>query len=198
MWLLSWLPDWVVHVTLVVAIISAVVGSLLSGITFSENTGKIVKVIGIIVATLAIYLEGGIAKDQEYRATVEEYNTKVAEAEAASAEANTKLVEAIAKQDELRKEKKNATTKIITQVITKTDDSKCTLSNAYIRVHDSASQDQLPPSPDELDGSPSGIAPSTFLNTVTGNYSTCYKLRDTVLGWQAWYLDQKKIFESVQ
>lgn len=198
MWLLSWLPDWVVHVTLVVAVISAFIGSLLSGITFSENTGKIVKVIGIIVATLAIYLEGGIAKDQEYRAAVEEYKTKVATAEAASAKANSELAEVLNKQDEIRKETQNVRTKVITQIITKTDDSKCTLSNAYIRVHDSASQDQLPPSPDELDGTPSGIAPSTFLNTVTGNYSTCYKLRDTVLGWQAWYLDQKKIFESIQ
>ena len=48
------------------------------------------------------------------------------------------------------------------------------------------------------DGSPSDVKPSKLLTTVVDNYGTYYEMREKLIGWQTWYVEQKKIFETVK
>ena len=39
---------------------------------------------------------------------------------------------------------------------------------------------------------------SVFLKVVTSNYKKSHNCADKVVGWQDWYLEQKKIYEKAQ
>ena len=44
----------------------------------------------------------------------------------------------------------------------------------------------------------SDVKVSDLLRTVTENYGIYYQAREQVIGWQMWYSEQKKIYESVK
>ena len=127
---------------------------------------------------------------------------KVAEAEAEvlqlqieSGRLNLKLSEKLAAYDTVREEKKNVITKIIQNTVTNYD-TQCKLSNSFIGVHNSSSQDTVPTGSGVADEGTSNVKPSEFLQTVTDNYSTYYDIRNRLIGWQEWYTNNKKLFDQ--
>ena len=44
----------------------------------------------------------------------------------------------------------------------------------------------------------SNASAAEVFDIVIDNYGTYYEVADKLKGWQQWYVDQKKIFESVQ
>lgn len=45
---------------------------------------------------------------------------------------------------------------------------------------------------------PAGASASEVFDVVIENYGTYYDIANKLAGWQQWYVDQQKIFESVQ
>lgn len=197
MQLLNFVPDIFFHLLLIVGVLGLIAGYLLNNIPFISTNAKTIQVIAILVTVVAVWFEGGISRDKEYREQIAELKVKIAQAEKESAEANTKLVEQLKENEKLRKEKKNATQTIVNQVVSKYD-GNCVLSNAFIRVHDSASQDKLPEGARQSDGDPSNVKPSEVLNTVIDNYESCYNMRDKLIKWQEWYKIQRELFDKAQ
>lgn len=197
MQLLNFVPDIFFHLLLIVGVLGLIAGYLLNNIPFIDTNAKTIQVIAILVTVVAVWFEGGISRDKEYREQIAELKVKIAQAEKESAEANTKLVEQLKENEKLRKEKKNATQTIVNQVVSKYD-GNCVLSNAFIRVHDSASQDKLPEGTRQSDGDPSNVKPSEVLNTVIDNYESCYNMRDKLIKWQEWYKIQRELFDKAQ
>lgn len=197
MQLLNFVPDIFFHLLLIVGVLGLIAGYLLNNIPFISTNAKTIQVVAILVTVVAVWFEGGISRDKEYREQIAELKVKIAQAEKESAEANTKLVEQLKENEKLRKEKKNATQTIVNQVVSKYD-GNCVLSNAFIRVHDSASQDKLPEGARQSDGDPSNVKPSEVLNTVIDNYESCYNMRDKLIKWQEWYKIQRELFDKAQ
>ena len=197
MQLLNFVPDIFFHLLLIVGVLGLIAGYLLNNIPFISTNAKTIQVVAILVTVVAVWFEGGISRDKEYREQIAELKVKIAQAEKESAEANTKLVEKLKENEKLRKEKKNATQTIVNQVVSKYD-GNCVLSNAFIRVHDSASQDKLPEGARQSDGDPSNVKPSEVLNTVIDNYESCYNMRDKLIKWQEWYKIQRELFDKAQ
>lgn len=197
MQLLNFVPDIFFHLLLIVGVLGLIAGYLLNNIPFIGTNAKTIQVVAILVTVVAVWFEGGISRDKEYREQIAELKVKIAQAEKESAEANTKLVEQLKENEKLRKEKKNATQTIVNQVVSKYD-GNCVLSNAFIRVHDSASQDKLPEGARQSDGEPSNVKPSEVLNTVIDNYESCYNMRDKLIKWQEWYKIQRELFDKAQ
>lgn len=197
MQLLNFVPDIFFHLLLIVGVLGLIAGYLLNNIPFISTNAKTIQVVAILVTVVAVWFEGGISRDKEYREQIAELKVKIAQAEKESAEANTKLVEQLKENEKLRKEKKNATQTIVNQVVSKYD-GNCVLSNAFIRVHDSASQDKLPEGTRQSDGDPSNVKPSEVLNTVIDNYESCYNMRDKLIKWQEWYKIQRELFDKAQ
>lgn len=195
MWILSFLPDFVFHLITLVGILGVVASFFFGFIPFVSTYKLPIQVASVILLVVGIYFEGGIANEDKWKQRVAEAEKKVLEIQVQSAEANTKLVDKIKENEKLRKERQNATQTIITQVVKQTD-SQCTLSNGFVRVHDSASQDKIPDSTRSTDGTTSNVKPSEFLTTVTNNYATCYDIREKLIGWQEWYKTQKELFEK--
>ena len=197
MQLLNFVPDIFFHLLLIVGVLGLIAGYLLNNIPFISTNAKTIQVVAILVTVVAVWFEGGISRDKEYREQIAELKVKIAQVEKESAEANTKLVEQLKENEKLRKEKKNATQTIVNQVVSKYD-GNCVLSNAFIRVHDSASQDKLPEGARQSDGEPSNVKPSEVLNTVIDNYEYCYNMRDKLIKWQEWYKIQRELFDKAQ
>lgn len=52
--------------------------------------------------------------------------------------------------------------------------------------------------PPELKEVPAGSSSSVVFETVIENYGTYYEIANRLRGWQQWYTEQKKIFETVK
>jgi hypothetical protein len=60
----------------------------------------------------------------------------------------------------------------------------------------SASQNEVARGAGSTDGSASNVRASDIVETVVENYGRYNELREKVIAWQNWYLEQKKIFEG--
>jgi hypothetical protein len=104
MWLLNFLPDFAFHIMLIIGILGIIAGFVLNSIPFINTNGKLIQVVSILLTVVAVWYEGGIAKDQEYKKQIAQLELKVSKAEAESAAANTKLAEEILKHQQAIKD----------------------------------------------------------------------------------------------
>jgi hypothetical protein len=58
--------------------------------------------------------------------------------------------------------------------------------------------DTLQTPPPELKEIPAGASASIIFDTVIENYGIYNEIANQLRGWQQWYIDQKKIFESAK
>ena len=156
-----------------------------------------IRVAAIVVALFGIYFEGGYMTEKEWRSRVEELEAKVKVAEEKSVVVNTVIEKQYVDRVKVIKETANANIQYVDRIVAKYD-NLCTVSNAAVLLHDSASRNEVARSSLGLDEGTSSLKISDILSTVTDNYSTYYQVREQVIGWQQWYKEQKKIFESVK
>ena len=67
MWILNWLPDFVFHLMLLIGVLAIVASFVLQFVPFVSQYKLPIQVAGIILTVIAVWYEGGIAKDREYR-----------------------------------------------------------------------------------------------------------------------------------
>lgn len=198
MWMLSFIPDaWLVlavHAILAVGFIGVIVGSFTSKIPFIAPYGSIVKLIAIPLFIAGLFLEGYNYGTIGYRKAAEDYKKQVEVAEEKAKEANKKLSEAV----KINIEKTKVTTNENKVAIQKYVTDECKLSNVSILLHDSSSQNEVPPSTIGTVTGTSRIEVPELLTTVTENYGTCHEIREKLKAWQDWYKTQKQIYESVK
>ena len=82
MWILYVLPEIAIHLILLVSILGVIAGFLLGFIPFVKQYKLLIQIVSILILTLGVYLEGGLADQKEWQLKVAELETKVKEAEA--------------------------------------------------------------------------------------------------------------------
>ena len=195
MWMLALVPTEILQLFVHGVVILAAV--LFVASFFFGVYKPFIRVAAIVVALFGIYFEGGYMTEKEWRARVEALEAKVKVAEEKSAEVNTVIEKQYVDRVKVIKETANANIQYVDRVVAKYD-NLCTVSNAAVLLHDSASRNEVARSSLGLDEGTSSLKISDILSTVTDNYSTYYQVREQVIGWQQWYKEQKKIFESVK
>ena len=195
MWMLALVPTEILQLFVHGVVILAAV--LFVASFFFGVYKPFIRVAAIVVALFGIYFEGGYMTEKEWRARVEALEAKVKVAEEKSAEVNTVIQKQYVDRVKVIKETANANIQYVDRVVAKYD-NLCTVSNAAVLLHDSASRNEVARSSLGLDEGTSSLKISDILSTVTDNYSTYYQVREQVIGWQQWYREQKKIFESVK
>ena len=198
MWLLTFLPDWIFHAVLLVGILGLVASFVLGFIPFVSAYKLPIQVGALILTVVGVWFEGGMSNDAAWKARVAEMEKKVAAAEVKSAEVNTVIVTKVLTKIQKVKETVYVNKEIIKEVVGKQIDSQCTLPVSAVSLHDSASRNEVSRGPSSTDGSPSAVKASELLTTVVDNYGTYYEIREKLIGWQTWYVEQKKIWESVK
>lgn len=194
MWYLSLIPSqyfvWLTHAVIILGI----------GLYFfgKFTPYKIITTpVAILLVLAGVFQEGNLYSTKGYQKQVKELEEKIKIAEEKSVVINkvieTKYIEKVKYIDKI----KEGNVQVIEKVVTKYDNI-CTLSNAAIVSHDSASQNVLAPSTGPTLEGTSDVKVSELIRTVTDNYATYYKVKEQVQGWQEWYKEQKKIYEGVK
>jgi len=141
MWILNWLPDFVFHLMLLVGLLAIGASFVLSFIPFVSEYKLPIQVAGIILTVVAVWYEGGIAKDAEYKIRIAEMQLKISRSETAAAEANTKLAEQILREQARIKDITETNKKRLQELAGQLN-KQCTVNNSVITVLNDAAKNR--------------------------------------------------------
>jgi hypothetical protein len=195
-WLVSFLPDWVFHIVIFLGIGSLVASAILKRLPALHTYSFITYFAGLVLIISGVWFEGGISEKTKWEEKVKELENKVQVAETKSHEVNTVIETKIVERVKIVKDTKNAN-KETAKLIANQLDSKCVVPESTVMLINSASQNEVARGASSTDGSASNVRASDIVETVVENYGRYNELREKVIGWQNWYLEQKKIFEGV-
>jgi len=119
MWILSILPNWVIHTFLFAGLAGTIAGFVLGMIPVIKQYIIPIRIISLVILTLAIFLEGGLSDNQAWELRVKEMEAKVAQAEAISAKENTKLLEKVVNKTQYVKGKTEYITRYLDREVVK-------------------------------------------------------------------------------
>jgi flagellar biosynthesis component FlhA len=105
MWILTVLPEWVTHAIFAVGVLGTIAGFILGFVPFIRAYKFAIQVISLLILTLGVYLEGGLADNKEWQLKVKEMEAKLALAETKSSEKNIEIQEKIVEKTKIVKEK---------------------------------------------------------------------------------------------
>ena len=144
MWLLNFLPDFVFHLMLLVGLVAIGASFVLQFVPFVSQYKLPIQVAGIILTVVAVWYEGGIAKDAEYKIRIAEMELKISKAETAAAEANTKLAEQILKEQARIKDITETNKKRLKDLADQLN-KQCSVDQAVIDVLNDAAKNRKEP-----------------------------------------------------
>jgi hypothetical protein len=201
-WIVSLIPDslfvWIYYIMLTVGLGLYIVSKLVTWLPLISQYKLPAEVTGVVLLVCGAYLVGSYSTEMSWRERVKELEGKVAIAEQKSREVNTVIETKVITKIKVVKENVYVNREIIKEVAGKQLDTQCTLPNSTVSLHDSASRNEVARGPGSTDGTPSAVKASELLDTVVQNYGTYYEVVEKLKGWQDWYKEQKKIFESVK
>ena len=117
MWLITFLPDAMVALVIYTIMIAGAGLLIASGLTrwFPAVLAYRVpmQVMGIVIFSFGIYLQGGRANEAAWQQRVQDLEVKIAQAEAASAQATVQIVEKVVTKTQVVREKSNDIVKYI-------------------------------------------------------------------------------------
>jgi hypothetical protein len=143
MWIINWLPEFVVHLIFLAGVVGTIAGFVLGFIPFVSKYKLPIQIISLILLSLGVYLEGGLAEKAKWELRVKEMEVKVAEAEAKSAVVNTEIVEKVITQKQVIKVKGDKVIEYIDREV-KVFDNTCTVPEMAIKAHNMAAKNEAP------------------------------------------------------
>ena len=103
MWILNFLPDAFFHILLVASILIFLVSTLFNNIPFIGGYTKLIQIISIACLIFSVWMEGGIAKDNEYKEKIKALQQQIDKAKVESDSLNNKLfAEMLKHQQEIK------------------------------------------------------------------------------------------------
>lgn len=196
-WLLQLIPDgifvWLTYLLFGAGIILYVASKLVSWIPLMGQYRLPAELVGVVAVVIAAYFYGGIS----YREQIAEMKQRVRIAEERSQQVNTVIETRVVEKVKVVKQNVYITREIVRDTAGQQLDAQCSLPRSTVSLHDSASLNQVPQRAAAVDGTPSGIEASRLLDRVIENYGACHENAEKLRAWQEWYLEQKKIHDSV-
>jgi hypothetical protein len=197
-WLLTFLPDWIFHAVLMVGVMAMAASFVLKFIPFVTAYRLPIQAAGLVLTVLGVWFEGAMSNESAWQARVHEMEQKVAAAEVKSAQETVRIVTQVVTRIQKIKDTTNANARYLETQVAQDLDRECTLTNASVMLHNSASQNEVARSAGNIDGAASEVKASELIGAVVENYGTYYQVVEKLKGWQDWYRTQKTIFESIK
>jgi hypothetical protein len=196
-WLLQLIPDgvfvWLTYLLVVAGVVLYVASKLVSWIPLMGQYRLPAELVGVVALVIAAYFYGGIS----YREQIAEMKQRVRIAEEKSQQVNTVIETKIIEKVKVVKQNVYITREIVRDTAGRQLDAQCSLPRSTVSLHDSASGNEVPSRAAAVDGTPSGVEASRFLDRVIENYGACHENAEKLRAWQQWYQEQKKIYEEV-
>jgi hypothetical protein len=197
-WLLEFLPNWIFHAVLVLGVMAMAASFVLKFIPFVAAYRLPIQAVGLVLIVLGVWFQGAMSNEAAWQARVHEMEQKVAAAEVKSAQETVRIVTRVVTQIQTIKDTTNANTRYLETQVAQDLDRECTLTNASVLLHNSASHNEMASSANDTLGGTSEVKASELIGTVIENYGTYYQVVERLKGWQDWYRTQKAIFEQVK
>ena len=143
MWIINWLPEFVVHLIFLAGVVGTIAGFVLGFIPFVSKYKLPIQIISLLLLSLGVYLEGGLAEKAKWELRVKEMEAQVAKAEAEAAKVNTVIVEKVVKEKEFIKVKGQKVIEYIDREV-KVFDENCTVPDVAIKAHDMSAGNEMP------------------------------------------------------
>jgi hypothetical protein len=145
MWILSILPEAAIHTIFGLGILGTIAGFVLGFLMFMKPYRLAVQICSLLLLTLGVYLEGGLADYKEWELRVKEMEAKVAQAEAQSANKNTEIQEKIVEKTKVIREKGRDIIKYIDKEVVKKEEvikyiENCPVPKEIIDLHNQAAE----------------------------------------------------------
>jgi roadblock/LC7 domain-containing protein len=205
MWFVSWLivalpstvATWLAQTVMVTGAVAYASSKLASVVPVVARYRLPVELMGILLLIIGAFAWGAYSADQRMQERIKEMQAQVARAQAQSQEVNTVIQERVVTRIQRVKEVEYVNRDVIREVAGPQLDAVCELPVSSIVLHNRASQNQVASGPSSVDGTPSGVKGSTFLETITGNYAACHENSERLKAWQQWYNEQQRIWEQI-
>lgn len=102
-WMWSLIPTgvlyWIINLICIAGLVGVLAGWIGRWVPFFSQYSGPIKLLGIVLLVLGVYMKGGYSTEMSWRAKVEALEAKVKESEQKSRDANTKLDRAIKEKD---------------------------------------------------------------------------------------------------
>ena len=143
MWILSILPDWVFHAILAAGVVGTIAGFVLGMIPFIRTYIIPIRVISILLLSIGLFLEGGLADNLIWQMKVKEVEAKVAVAEAKSQEANVEVITKVVEKTKIVRQKGETIVKYIDKEVAVDKEvikfvENCSIPDIIIKTHNAA------------------------------------------------------------
>lgn len=141
MWIINWLPEAFIHFIFLAGILGTIAGFVLAFIPFVSTYKLAIKIIGLILLLLGVYLEGGLSEKHKWQLRVKEMEVKIAEAQAKAEKVNTQIVEKVVTQKQIIQVKGDSVvTYIERDPGIQQANTACDIPAAAIKAHDLSAQ----------------------------------------------------------
>lgn len=137
MWALNFLPDIVFHTVFALGCLGLIAGFVLGFLPFVSTYRVAIQITSIVLFSIGLWYEGGIAKDKEWRAKVVELEIKMAAKHSKSARVDVEIITKVLTKKQVIKEKGDTIIEYIDREIVKFD-SACPIPEKLIMAHNAA------------------------------------------------------------
>lgn len=144
MWIINWLPETFVHIIFLIGVVGTIAGFVLGFLPFVGKYKLPIQIISLLLLSLGVYLEGGLAEKAKWELRVKEMEAKVAAAQAESQKTNVQIVEKIVTEKEYIRLKGQKVIEYIDREV-KVFDSECNIPEVAIKAHDMSAANEAPP-----------------------------------------------------
>jgi NADH:ubiquinone oxidoreductase subunit 6 (subunit J) len=133
MWMLGLIPAWLWHILLGVSLVTIAATYFLRMIPFMSANAIQLRFVAVLLLTLTVWMEGGIANEAKWQARIQELEARVAAAEKQAAETNTKIETVYVDRVQVVKEIQYVVRKDIERAATELD-ANCRVSPRAIEL----------------------------------------------------------------
>jgi NADH:ubiquinone oxidoreductase subunit 6 (subunit J) len=133
MWMLGLIPAWLWHILLGVSLVTIAATYFLRMIPFMSANAIQLRFVAVLLLTLTVWMEGGIANEAKWQARIQELEARVAAAEKQAAETNTKIETVYVDRVEVVKEIQYVVRKDVERAATELD-ANCRVSPRAIEL----------------------------------------------------------------
>lgn len=146
MFLLTIFPETLIHMLLIFGGLGVIAGLILTFVPFIATYRLVIQVVSVLILTLGVYLEGGLAYKSEIDKEVADLKVKLADARAKSEKVNVNIVTKVLTDTQKVKDQGK---KIIDDIKTAAPvaDKQCVVSNEYIDALNRAAKISTLPMP---------------------------------------------------
>lgn len=137
MWVTNLIPNFLIHIIFLVGVLGTIAGFVLGFIPFISKYKLPIQIISLLLLSLGVYLEGGLAEKAKWALRVKEMEAVIARKEAQSQKVNTEIITQVVKEKEYIRLRGEKVIEYIDREV-KVYDNSCNIPEPAIKAHNMA------------------------------------------------------------